>query len=329
MSIKLGELRIYGCAKNPLNDSETEIGGAIDTSVTLEFTDISGSFQVVSEEAADNQNVTVYFRTATSVITSETKALQGKTPVGFAGTAERILRGVKGASTSGSIAVEAATATRAGTAQGAGGAANTIQLDNGASAVNGAYNGEICRLTGGTGNGEIARVIDYDGVTKIAVVSKTWAATLDGTTQFRIAKGMLFEKQPHEIMTVLRVFYNAGANPNGGATKEVHDKFFYKNTSTESLTLTNAKLVEASDPSGLVTYAIGTAVDDTVTNGEGNTRLTAPSSGVTAFNNSDKDLPGNALAAGSAIAVWGRLTLAGGAAATKSFYFPRLDGSTI
>lgn len=60
-----------------------------------------------------------------------------------------------------------------GTAQ--GGAATTITLAAGASAVNDFYNGRVVRIVFGTGAGSSGTITDYVGSTKVATVSSAWA----------------------------------------------------------------------------------------------------------------------------------------------------------
>lgn len=81
---------------------------------------------------------------------------------------------------------------RTGTAQ--AGAASTITLDSGASAIDDFYVGCIVKTTGGTGGGggsgslgNQARVItDYVGSTKVATVEPSWETNPDSTTTFAI-----------------------------------------------------------------------------------------------------------------------------------------------
>ena len=161
---------------------------------------------------------------------------------------------------------------------------------------------------------------------KIAIINHPWGTNPDGTSEFRLSKGFFFEKSPAEVLQVWRIFFDAGANPGGGAEKKVYDCICLKNAHA-SLALTSAVVKEFADPSTLIAFALATAVNDTGTNGAGNTRLVAPA-GLT-FNSSDKNVPGGQLAAGDYIKVWLELTLAGGAAALKSSYTPYLQGNTV
>jgi hypothetical protein len=73
---------------------------------------------------------------------------------------------------------------RAGTA--AAGAAGTITLDSGASAVNDFYNGCLVKIVAGTGAGQRRWITDYVGSTKVATVDSNWITTPDATSKFVI-----------------------------------------------------------------------------------------------------------------------------------------------
>lgn len=74
--------------------------------------------------------------------------------------------------------------TRTGTAQ--AGAATTITLDAGASAVNDFYKDQIIALTGGTGAGQSKIITGYVGSTKVATVNSAWATNPDATSIFAL-----------------------------------------------------------------------------------------------------------------------------------------------
>lgn len=326
MPISLNDLKLYGSATMPDDDVPVAIGGAIDTQKKVDFTDFNGSVQAVSSAAGDTtQTVTVTFRDSAGVKTTAVVTLSGLTPVAFSPTMERLLKAVKSATTAGDVAVEAAVAERSGTAQ--AGAATTITLDAGASAVDDFFLGMICRLTAGTGNGQIRQVIAYNGTTKVATVNHPWTTNPDATTTFRLAKGFFFDKNPAEVLQVRRPFFDAAANPPAGAQKKYYDKAFFRN-SHGSLALTSSVVKEFSDPSGLIAFGLETVVNGSGTNGAGNNRLVTPS-GIT-FDSADKSVPGGGtLNFGDVIGVWFELTLAGGAAAQKTTYTPRLEGNTV
>ena len=67
-----------------------------------------------------------------------------------------------------------------GTAQ--AGAANTITLDTGASAVDDFYNNMSVFITSGTGSGQLRTISDYVGSSKLATVSVNWTTNPDNTS---------------------------------------------------------------------------------------------------------------------------------------------------
>jgi len=77
-----------------------------------------------------------------------------------------------------------------GTAQ--AGAASTITLHAGASAVDNFYRNQIIRLTGGTGSGQRRQIIAYSGSTKVATVAPAWATTPNATSTFQIDAGAYY-----------------------------------------------------------------------------------------------------------------------------------------
>lgn len=80
--------------------------------------------------------------------------------------------------------LKAAGITRSGTAQ--AGAAGTITLDAGASAVDDYYNNQVLVITGGTGAGQARILSDYVGSTKVATVNGNWATNPDNTSTFAV-----------------------------------------------------------------------------------------------------------------------------------------------
>ena len=63
---------------------------------------------------------------------------------------------------------------------------NTITLDPGASALDGAYDPAIITISGGTGEGQSRLILQYDGATKIAVVDRNWRVNPDNTSEYVI-----------------------------------------------------------------------------------------------------------------------------------------------
>jgi len=324
MPIKLSELKWYGSATMPDDDTVLNIGGAIATSKKVMFTDVNGGVQILSSSAGDTtQTVQLFYRDAGGSLLNETKTLSGTTPVVYTATPERLLKAIKSATTAGDVVLEATTVERTGTAQ--AGAADTITLDAGASAVDNFYNGMIVRLTGGTGSGQIREIVGYVGATKVATVSRPWGTNPDATSVFRVVKGIYFDLSPAEILEVRRPWYNAAANAPGGGAVDYYEKLFAKNTHG-TLTLTSAKVIESADPTAKVTFGLAATVNDTGGNGGGNNRKVAPA-GVT-FASTDANVPTGQLTATQAIGTWIKLSLLDGDVAIKSTYTPILQGNT-
>lgn len=75
---------------------------------------------------------------------------------------------------------------RVGVAQGPGTGNNQIQLDSGASAVDGAYDPAQIAIIQGTGAGQSRMCLEYDGATKTMTVDRNWKMTPDNTSTFLI-----------------------------------------------------------------------------------------------------------------------------------------------
>lgn len=74
-----------------------------------------------------------------------------------------------------------------GTAQ--AGAAGTITLAAGASAVDDFYNGMFLEITSGTGALQRRRILDYVGSTKVATVDPAWTTQPTSSSVYRITNG--------------------------------------------------------------------------------------------------------------------------------------------
>lgn len=72
------------------------------------------------------------------------------------------------------------------------GAAGTITLAAGASAVTDAYKGMVIAITGGTGNGQKRVISGYAGGTKMASVYPDWQTTPDATSQYTLYANALY-----------------------------------------------------------------------------------------------------------------------------------------
>lgn len=67
------------------------------------------------------------------------------------------------------------------------GGMNWIELDAGASATDGTYDPSIIQITGGTGDGQAANILQYEGATKRAWVDRDWKIEPDATSEFSIS----------------------------------------------------------------------------------------------------------------------------------------------
>src|SRR5260370_489226 len=326
MSLTLTDLKLYGSASMPDDNTPTNIGGAIAFTKKVDFSDINGSVQIVSSSGSDTtQTVQLFYRDITGSLLNETRTLNGLTPVLFSAAAERILKGLKSATTNGAVALEAQTATRTGTAQ--AGTINSITFDAGACAWDGAYNGMIVRLTGGTGANQINEVIDYNGTTKVAIVQDYWHGSVpDATTTFRISQGFFYDKLPNEILEVRRPWYNSAANAPGGGAVAFHDKVFFMNSSNANALL-NALVTKFADATARVTFGLESIVNGTGSNGAGNNRTVAPA-GVAFNSTTSPSFPGTNLLAGSYIGCWLKLSLADGDIALKAVLTMQMTGSS-
>lgn len=131
------------------------------------------------------------------------------------------------------------------------------------------------------------------------------------------------------VTSIRKPFYNVSADASGGSTRNFYEKVFVKNNNGSNALL-NAVITESADPTTNITFALEDAVDDT---GTSTNRVTLPTGlGSSGFDSADKTLNTEAgqadLASGEAIGVWLNLTLAAGAAATKSTWTMGIEGST-
>jgi hypothetical protein len=321
----LSDLKVRACAVRAEDDVTTEIGGAIDLTAKVDFYDLAAAIQIVSSAAADTtQSVTISYRDAASNLLTEAKTLNGRTPVAVTAVPERLMKAVKSATCAGVVAVEAVTAEHTGTPT--AGSADTLTLDAGASAVDDYYAGMVVRITAGTGQYDINQAIAYNGTTKALTFAFPASTALDATSVFRISKGMVFDKAPNEILTVTRVLYNVSFPAPGSSSITSCDKFFIKN-SHASLDGTIAQALESLDASGLFAFAVAATLDDTATNGAGNTRLIAP--GLT-FSSAAKAMANaGVLTHGTAQGVWVQMTLAAGGEAIKTTWVPEAQVTTV
>lgn len=74
-----------------------------------------------------------------------------------------------------------------GTAQ--GGTASTIQLAAGETFADDELNGNIVKITGGTGAGQARLIADYTGATDTASITPNWATNPDATSTYEVVEG--------------------------------------------------------------------------------------------------------------------------------------------
>lgn len=251
MSVLASDIVVYGSATMPENDTTTAIGGAIDTTTLVVFTDVTtaSTLEVVSSSTSDtSQTLTLTGRDSTGVAISETVSLNGTTVVSLTNTYGRLLKAVLSATTTGTVTL---------------------------------------RISGNAGN------------------------------------LMVFSPG---ILTVRRPFYDAVANATGGVNKTLYEKVFFQNNNTTTA-LTSATIAETADPTGNIAFGLAGTLNDTATNGTGNTRLVAPT-GIT-FDTTTKTVANSGNhSPSSAQGAWISLALAAGSAATASTFTLEESGQT-
>lgn len=126
---------------------------------------------------------------------------------------------------------------------------------------------------------------------------------------------------PAGITEARRLFIDAASQ---AAQTVRYEKFFLKNTNA-TLTLTSAQVELLADPATTIMIGLATSVDDTVSVAN---RLTAPASVTFVDDGAQPNVPGSALAAGSAIGVWAQMTRAANAAAVKNTFTVQLSGTS-
>lgn len=255
MAVVAADIVVYGSSVMPTDDVTTQIGGAIDTSKKVVFTDIApaGPVEVLSSAAGDTtpRAITVDYIGTDGVLASETQVLTGTTAVIFAATMDAILR---------------------------------------------------VRQSAGT---------NHVGI--ITLRKSVAGATL-----------VTMEISPFVILDVRRPFYNAIANPTGGATKTYYEKVFIRNNNATSA-LSDATVIEQLDVEAVIDFALETVLGGTTDNGGGNNRQVAPAGFI--FDSTTKNVAnGKVLSAVSAQGMWMKLTLPGGKAPADTTWTVRLQG---
>lgn len=324
MTIKKRELVLYGSANMPTDDVSTPTGGAIDKSKRVACSPIGGPAQVVSSDAGDTVDVTINYLLTDFSIGTETKALNGQTPVLFVNADIVYTFFASNPNTpAGDVAIEAQTEEFQDVIVSDDGEA--FVLPSGASALDDAYNWMVARVVAGTGAGQINLLIDYVGSMKKAYYAQAWVTPLDNTSEVRIARGLFLPAGPTQCEEIHVPGYGISGDPDDlGSTKTFYEKMFLCNESAE--TLSNSEVRLTTNPSSLFAFGIGSALNDTVDNASD--RTTAPG-GVT-FNTANKSVPGGGgLDAGDAIAVWLKTVIPPGTVRNKVVARIGLFGETV
>lgn len=107
MSIQQTDIKFFGSAAMPEDDTLLNIGGAIDVATQIVFTDLdaNGLVEMLSTSAGDNQTVTIYGRNAAGEPVSEAQALNGTTVVDFTTTFAKINKITLSAAAAGTVTV--------------------------------------------------------------------------------------------------------------------------------------------------------------------------------------------------------------------------------
>ena len=118
------------------------------------------------------------------------------------------------------------------------------------------------------------------------------------------------------------LFQNA-ASESGAVAR--YEKIFWKNTNG-TLTLNSAQITLTVDGSGKINIGLATAVNDT---GSVADRKSAPGSVSFVGVSTAQNVPGDALAAGTAIGVWIKQSLGANDAAQKASFTTQLSGTSV
>jgi len=195
-----------GLASANLDTQLSTIAGYIDSEITTLLTQTSAasirSAVGLASANLDTQLSTIaaYIDTEVAAIKAKTDSLtftvagtldvnvtnwKGSTAPAMTGDAYARLGAPSGASVSADIlSLLQATIVRTGTAQ--AGAASSITLDAGASAVDSLYKDATVIITSGTGVGQSRMISAYVGATKVASVSPNWITSPDATSVFMV-----------------------------------------------------------------------------------------------------------------------------------------------
>ncbi len=100
-------MQLYGSLTMPEDDVTLNIGGGIDVATLVSFTRMlaNGTVEVISDNAADNMNITITGRAPDGTPLTDTVALNGTTLVAITGTFKRLLKVELSVAAAGSVTV--------------------------------------------------------------------------------------------------------------------------------------------------------------------------------------------------------------------------------
>lgn len=364
VSVNPSQIVLYGSADMPETDGVT-VGGAVDTSKRIEFSDISppGTMDYVSSAAGDTATkIKMSGRDSTGAIQSETITFNGTTVVNGTQSFERLLyAATSGATANGPIANPGGTSST-GTlaaishapllvnrtlqapysANSAGSIPPLIYLQSGDGAVSKV--GTVIRIVSGTGVNQLCRVIDNTRYgTDVVAVNQDFTTGLDATSTYSVFQGMLFEIAPNHVTAVIRAFSTAAAQAMGGSTVIYYEKVFVVNNNTTTNLSSSTITIQSENPSlpgsSALDIALTTVLNDNATStnrqtlptnaGGGALTFTAGAPPQTQIVPSPSNLtPGAAPNAAGAQAIWMRLTLPAGTSPYNGHFDIRPAGTT-
>lgn len=333
--VEMKDFVILGSANMAEDDDDTPVGGArctLASATKMTFKDRdtgTDTMKVLSEDAADTQNITIYTLDGSGAQQNEVVALNGETWAAGSLTCERILKVTRASAGTGNACAVYNTTTNSGTCQGGADGENPyVTLD---AAETGVEIGEVL-IVDIDGDKFIREVIKWDNTNKRAYVSMPFDGTApDSDDTYELYRGVVFENfgttPAVNILKVCRPFYMAAAEEPGGSSKDIYEKVHIYNLN-EDKTLTQAKIREVSDPLDKITFDVEDALDD---NDQTTNRVTAPGTYTfTGDDGTDLDVSNSGnFTYEKSQGVWLKLTLAAGSTPSKDVYRLGVIGQTI
>jgi len=358
MSVEDKHIFIFGSSTMSLSDTTIRLGGAVDKTKKVVFTDhlVNGTVEVISESASDvaPSQITVWGRQTDGSLSSEVIGFSGVTPRSSTSplTFERLLRAKVDTSATGggdhgivgNTCVRNTDIDHQGTIDYAG--TDWAVINATASAVADYYQGMVFRMTDGGAANEIREIVKYDASSVKCYFRDLTAAPSNGDA-YEIATGMVFDTtdgayniEDIAIKDIRRPFYNIAAEPASGSSVDAYEKVFVWNLHS-ALALTSATLDEVDvGLYAIVQFALSSSMSGTGggdSTNDNNDRFTPPADSVSAFSDSALDLgnksggadaDGN-LSASTGQGVWLHLYLSTGASAQNSYYRLQVSGQSI